>query len=228
MAAQHNFLDNPFYSPFESSYYSSDPFRFNTGGASQSLRGMASQLSYGNEGTQMANLSRQGMQQSGTTALRNMSNAALSSGGGTNYNALAGMASKIGGATNDALGGAYAKGAGMNLQGKEAGANAFAKADELDQKGKNDSLDYIAKLRPDQINPGNLQQTVGNQQGLNAYGQNIDDEDFFTSLMKGLGGGVLSGLTGGAAGWLGGKLFGQTKPFNLGAGAAAANYAGGH
>lgn len=190
-------FNSPFYNFGEEPFWSSNAFRFNTGGASPPLRYAASQLMNGNAGTTMANLYSQQANRQAAQGYQNFRNAAMAGGQGGNYNLLAGGANTLYGGARDQAMKAYGQGAEVNQRGMYEGGQLSSEADKLDQAGKDASLRYLASLRPEQFN------------GFNEYLQNQyqQNEGFLPALGKGLLTGGLAGLTGGLGAGLLSSMF---------------------
>jgi len=191
-------IDGAFYNFGSDPFFSNNVFRYSTGGASPSLRFAASQLTNGNAGTTYANMASQSAQRQAAQTYRDYVNRAQGGGAGGNYNLLSGAATKLFGNANDELMRAYGEGARINQQGVAEGGNLTAKADQLDQSGKEASLNYLARLRPEEFS------------GYSQYLQNQyqDSEGFWQGLGKGLLTGGLGAGLGALTGGLGYRLSG--------------------
>ncbi|MDE2019144.1 MAG: hypothetical protein KGJ13_02225 [Patescibacteria group bacterium] len=174
-------------------FYSGNAFRYNTGGASPTLRYAANQLLTGNNGTTYANMAAQQAQRAARLGYTTFANNAMAAGGGGNYNVLAGGAQRfLGNAARESMG-AFGTGARINSENMTQGGRLAASADELDQRGKQASLDFISRLKPEFM-PG------WSEWQQNNYTQN---EGFLPWLGKSLLGGSLGSLTGHFFGGLG-------------------------
>lgn len=192
---------DPWYDYYKEPFHSENVFRYSTGGASPQIRGAASQLMTQNAGTVGANLGAAANAREGAGRFRNVMSQLYAGGGGGNYNAIGSIGSNIAGSVSTANMRGYAEGAWTNQEGVQAGGQLSAKADELDQSGKRDSLNYLAALKPEQLSPG-----WGQVQ------QDSNQEGFWPGLGKGLLAGFGGLLTGGLGGFLVDELFNKKRP----------------
>jgi hypothetical protein len=198
----YNPASGPFYDWGKDPFYSSNTQRFNTGGASPALTGIASGLATDNTGTEFANAMRQAAERNSAAMYRQARDQNLSAGGAGNYGAMAGIQAQGQQNVNGALGSAYAQGAQINQGARKSAGEMFAKADEINQQGNRDSQSFISSLAPKEF--GGFVQNKMLDMGINpANGSEIGNEDFGSALMKSLLGGSTLGLAGSIIGGVG-------------------------